>query len=506
MNLANHPTAGCAPGSTHCAKTRSVTSPLRSRLAALRAAVIASAAAALMLAPASSAAISSAQAIGWLNAQRAANGIPAGITDNPAWDTGCAHHIHWEELNPNAAKPHIETPGTPGYTTDGAFAGGNAVLAGGAEWAWDSTVPWGVGNPWEGAPIHLMQALSPDLQSTGWADDGIDACMVTWAGYTRPAPASPTLVTYPGDGTSWVYSSENAGDWPLVPGDFVGLPSGTITGPYLYVLGYGTGRGSITAASLTGPSGPLAVRTVDNDTATSTQDLGSYLPEGGIIIPVQPLTPQASYTATVTFTPDSGGPALSHTWTFRTAPLLARTGVDGSFDASYGFVSADSTSPAPITVTIIRLPSRTPVRTLTLQPTHNLHVNLPGARYQACFTQPAVAGFAEPAPDCETSQWYGNPGLRLGKARRRGRTVLVTLRASAFATGLQATVYVKTARLCSQCSPATRKVLYRRVIRLAAAQTLKVSARAGNTVEVQTRRGGVGDFLFGPKAAAAVIH
>ena len=40
-------------------------------------------------------AATSAQAITWLNAQRAANGLPAEITGNTAWDAGCANHRRW---------------------------------------------------------------------------------------------------------------------------------------------------------------------------------------------------------------------------------------------------------------------------------------------------------------------------------------------------------------------------------------------------------------------------
>ncbi len=34
-----------------------------------------------------------------LNAQRAAHGIPAGITENPAWSAGCNAHENYMQLN-----------------------------------------------------------------------------------------------------------------------------------------------------------------------------------------------------------------------------------------------------------------------------------------------------------------------------------------------------------------------------------------------------------------------
>lgn len=251
------------------------------------------------LLPCAAGAVSSAQAIAWLNAQREANGIPAGITDNPEWDAGCQAHMRWWAENPNASNPHIETPGTPGYTTAGAFAGANAVLAQGSEWAVSTQYPWHAANPWEHAPIHLMQLLGAELSVTGFAP----TCMITWAGYQRTPPATPQLLAYPGNGTSFIYASERAEEWPFTPAAFVGLQQGGLTGPYLYVLGWGTGRGRITAASLNGPGGPVEVRTVDDYTTGSLGELGSYLPPGGIVIPVKPLAPSTTYTASVTFAP-----------------------------------------------------------------------------------------------------------------------------------------------------------------------------------------------------------
>jgi hypothetical protein len=253
-----------------------------------------------------------AHAIAWLNAQRAANGLPAGITGNPAWDAGCANHRRWLTQNPGSANPHEETPATPGYTEDGAFAGSSSVLGG--DWTASAKYPWGGANPWETAPIHLMQLLGPPLSVTGYAP----GCMFTWPGYLREAPPVPQLLTYPGNATTWIYHRETASESPFVPGQFIGLRAGTQTGPHLYVLAWGAPSGQITSASLTGPSGPLEVRTVDNTTRSSLGDLGGYLPAGGILIPVRPLAPGTTYAASVAFTP-SQQPPLTVAWTFATA-------------------------------------------------------------------------------------------------------------------------------------------------------------------------------------------
>ena len=107
-----------------------------------------------------------------------------------------------------------------------------------------------------------------------------------------------------------------------MPGDFVGLPMGTTTGPHLYFYAAKPGEfsyywslGSITAATLTknGPGGgPVAIERVDNTTvgpvgsAVVGQNLGQYLSAGGILIPRQPLTVGASYTAHVDFAFSAG--------------------------------------------------------------------------------------------------------------------------------------------------------------------------------------------------------
>jgi hypothetical protein len=275
----------------------------------------------LLLAPAAPAAAS--PAVDALNAQREAHGIPAGIVESPAWSDGCAKHAAYMALH---GLTHEEDPELPGYTIEGAHAGVSSVLHVGGGW-WEGGV-----NPWEDAPIHLMQLLAPELSVSGAAR----GCMYTWPGYLRPLPepAGATVYSYPGDGATGVPPRQIARERPFVPGDFVGLPEGTATGPHLYVLPFGAGRGRLTSATLTGPQGPVDVRTVDNGTAGG--ELGMYLPPGGIVIPVAPLQPGAAYTASATFAgargeydPDTGDDEeeipviVSRTWSFTTAAEAA---------------------------------------------------------------------------------------------------------------------------------------------------------------------------------------
>ncbi len=263
--------------------------------------------------------VTAAEAIAFLNAQRAANGLPADIVENPAWSDACVKHGRYLNLNRGVSNPHDEDPSKPGYTPEGQQAARSSVLGGTYDHFGD--------NPYEDAPIHLMQLLGPGLAETGYAP----GCMWTWPGYTRVPPATTQTFTYPGPGST-IYYSEWAAELPFVPGDFVGLPEGTQTGPHLFVFAFAEqARGvDITGAELVGPTGPVAVRTVDNLTDT----VGSYLPPGGILIPEQPLAPDSEYHAVVdgtayAFLPDGDlavgrivGP-IRWDWTFRTeaAPI-----------------------------------------------------------------------------------------------------------------------------------------------------------------------------------------
>ena len=240
-----------------------------------------------------------------LSAQREAHGIPGGLVEVPEWSEGCRKHMLWVQQN---GLQHDEEPGTPGYTPEGDEAGNSSVLSSG---------PWeqGAANPWEHAPIHLMQLLGPGLARSGYAN----GCMYTWPGYDRPNPPAPQLLTYPGNGTTgWRYE-EVAFEGPYTPGERVGLATGARTGPYLYVFGWGVGPGRITAATLTGPEGPVEIKVADNE----TDGLQGYMPPGGTIIPTQPLNLATRYEAAATFQPSNppGAPALNVRWTFETSGL-----------------------------------------------------------------------------------------------------------------------------------------------------------------------------------------
>lgn len=249
---------------------------------------------------------SPASAIAKLNAQRSAHGIPGRIKENKQWSKACALHNRYQKRN--GAFGHSEAKGKPGYTKEGNWAAMHAVLGKGTSWAQS--------NPFEYAPIHLAQLLAPQLAVMGVDDSGGFVCATTWPGHTRFG-ATNAVYTYPGDGTKGWRRSETAREFPFTPGEAVGLPAGTETGPYLYVFADGPWsrrpQPRITQAELRGPVGPVDVKVVDR----TTPKVGLYFPRAGLVIPVRPLEPGTAYDATVTVS--GAGTTLTHAWRFTTA-------------------------------------------------------------------------------------------------------------------------------------------------------------------------------------------
>lgn len=259
--------------------------------------------------------------LGWLNAQRAQWGIPAGLLNVPEWSQACSAHNAYEALN-SGELTHYEQSNLSGFSEGGAWAGANSILATGGGWSLED-------NPWNDAPIHLNQLMTPDLQVIGLDDSHGNQCATTWPGISRIPPPRGTINTYPGDGTVGLPPSEFAAELPKVPGEEVGITG--LAGRELFVYEEGTGPGycggvlDIQSASLSSPNGPAEVRWVDQ-----ISRVGGYL-TGGIIIPVKPLEAETVYSATVVLAPleedlcsysPSKEPVgqITHSWSFTTGP------------------------------------------------------------------------------------------------------------------------------------------------------------------------------------------
>ena len=251
-----------------------------------------------------------AQIVAKLNAQRAANGIPAGITLDPVSTRGCEHHIRYEELN-GIPWTHEEVPGRPGFTKDGKLAASTGLQA--YYGSFDQV------NPYENAPLHLAALLQPHLSRIGAFERGRRSCVVP-AAYARELTAN-AVYTYPGGGRYGVPTSQTVhGEAPNSPGDMVGLPQGTTTGPTIYVLAAGPWTGELplrlTAAHLISKRGPVAIRVVDPARHAAIRPY--VFPGVFFVIPVKPLSPGTVHTATVTVR-SARGTTRTKRWQFATA-------------------------------------------------------------------------------------------------------------------------------------------------------------------------------------------
>ncbi len=242
-----------------------------------------------------------------LNAERARAGLPGDIVLNARWAQACAAHDGYERAN--GVLSQTENPQAPGASAGGAWAGLVSVLA---QSRWTA-----LQDPWQDAPIHLIQLFTPSLSVIGIDDSGGLQCATTYPGLLRTPVSADTVTTYPADGARAVPPREVAREAPFVPGQFVGLPAGRATGRELFVYlnepgQTGQAQVRVVRAGLSQGGHALALRWVDNTTPT----VGRYL-TGAILIPVKPLRGRSTYEATVTVQDRAG--TLTHSWSFTTA-------------------------------------------------------------------------------------------------------------------------------------------------------------------------------------------
>lgn len=223
-----------------------------------------------------------ARIVALLNAQRAANGIPAGISEDAAWTSACKAHDAYEHANDVLG--HAEIEGKPGYSAAGNLIAQTSVLAEG--------IQWGPGDPYDNAPYHLFDLLNPRISATGAADADGFGCVEIELGTLRTPPAKVLAYSYPGNRRRNVPISETAQEQPMTPAQTVGLGTGA-TGPNLFVYFDGPwtngSRAQIAAATMSSPAGAVALRWIDN----TTSDL--LAPTGAILVPVKPLRAGTTY-------------------------------------------------------------------------------------------------------------------------------------------------------------------------------------------------------------------
>lgn len=430
-------------------------------------------------------AVSAAQAVANLNAQRAANGIPAGISENPSWSAACALHNKYEQLN-GGVLTHGENPDNPGYTDEGNWAGGNSVLSMGSDWS--------SANPWESAPIHLNQLLAPRLNDMGVDDTNGYTCATTLAGRARPPPTSDVVYTYPGNNTTGIYSDEVASEGPFTPGELIGIPQGTTTGPYLLVFVDGPtldvySDARINQASLAGPDGAVEVKTVDN----YTPGLTGYLPPGGEIIPISPLRVRSPYHAHVAGT--VGSVSFNYDWSFTTGAKRP----NGRIDVNENYVSFYSQSLAQGTLTATRPATGASTEPQPIDPDGSVTLDISPGVWRACVHQP-MSGDYDPWDGCEDTSITTLPRLSLSRPRVRGRNLVFTLTVSKVL--LNQTLTVTTRKKKKKRKPSTRNLTVRK------AKSLLRVRRPRKTVRVSVRSPSVqvGDVTYRARSVQRVYR
>jgi hypothetical protein len=240
-------------------------------------------------------AASTPQIIKLLNAERAANGIPAGIVENPVWSVACQLHNAYEHRY--GVLSHAETEGKAGFSSAGNLIAQTSVLAQGIYWGQPGRGGSGPsGNPYDNAPFHLFDLLNPRISSIGASDSEGFGCVEIELGTLRPAPAAVKAYSFPGNHRRGVAVSQRAEELPESPGQTVGLGK-RATGPNLFVYFDGPwtngSRAEIESATLRSSHGSVALRWIDNASSNLLP------PTGAILVPVSPLRPGTTYRVSV---------------------------------------------------------------------------------------------------------------------------------------------------------------------------------------------------------------
>jgi hypothetical protein len=258
-------------------------------------------------------AASTGEIVNLLNQQRAANGLP-GVGFGPSLADGCDKHNNYMQANGYSDPAHGETPGKPGYTTEGANAPSEVLASAKGNLAWSAT-----SNPWVDAPLHLAIAFDPELALAGGADTHGFQCLRldSFRSFTGP---SLGLFTGP-QGRMNVPLSEKVNESPYAPQQLVGIPYGRTTGYQLVAWANGLGASPdayrVLSAALAGPAGPVDLKVVDSRYS------GWFLPTAAVLVPPKPFAPSSTYTGQVTWGGVNGQP-FTLPFSFKTAAQPAR--------------------------------------------------------------------------------------------------------------------------------------------------------------------------------------
>jgi len=254
-----------------------------------------------------------------LNAYRAMADLPA-LVENPEWSEG--DRLHARYMVKNDRVEHSEVPGNPWYTPEGdAAARASNLVGSGDPLASDLFAI----DAWMQAPFHALGILDPELTQVGFGsyreqDEVVQmgAALDISRGITGLPAGTRFPIIWPSSGSVVPltgFTREHPDPLTSCPG--YTSPSGL---PIIVQLGPGNLRPQVTASSFKQGSTALEHCVFSevnyNNPNSSDQELGRTildLRDAVVLIPRQPLTPGARYTASI----QVGG--QTYTWSFEVA-------------------------------------------------------------------------------------------------------------------------------------------------------------------------------------------
>lgn len=265
--------------------------------------------------------LSSSQAIALLNQQRAANGIPGDLAEEPRLSAGC---LSWATAYRNAKGqyPHEELPSQPGYTPEGDEAAGSSDLDGEPGSTFTVGTLWGpLFNPWSGAALHEAGLMNPAVTTVWYGASQGAACMGTSGSRAFTAQAFYSL---PGPGATSVPIAENTGELPFPPQEAVGLGDEPYLAPALLLWDESSAARlqSATLMTAAGATVPTSLVTPETPTPESPSGFPSVSTFGGytnasFVVPRVKLIKDTSYMLAATWQGPEG--MTTQTVPFKTA-------------------------------------------------------------------------------------------------------------------------------------------------------------------------------------------
>lgn len=252
------------------------------------------------------------QAIALLNQQRAANGIPGDLVEEPRLSAGC---LSWATVYRPAKGqyPHEELSSQPGYTAEGNEAAGSSDLSGEPGSKFTVGALWGpLFNPWSGAALHEATLMDP-AATTAWYGASLGAaCM----GASGALPlTTPAFYSVPGPGAANVPIAENTGELPFSPQEAVGLGDEPYLAPAIPLWAEDMLGAKLQSASLVtsaGATAPTSLVTPETPTPEapsgfpSVGTFGGYTSGASFVVPRVKFKASTSYVLTATWQTAAG--------------------------------------------------------------------------------------------------------------------------------------------------------------------------------------------------------